>query len=500
MKYFNYIFQNLTQRTLNFALLGALGAMLFALMVEPFIGLLPKAKAEKVNADIVFALDATGSMSDAISGVKNGIKNFALKFNDDKVSLKVGLIVFRDRFEKSDAVIPLRFTKGSFTDDYDDFARQVDTVKADGGGDSPESSLDALDAAAQLPFRPNAQKVIILITDAAPKMPDYSGKNVLDIANILKTKGVAQLHLAIKEENGKEAYQTLQQSTRLGGAVFALNDIKNGKGFEAVMPKIGETIANSISTIQGSGYSEKASAAVFATFTAWTGFICLGIVLFLIYAQNKYLKKKIILTDLIKSSVTGLVIGLIAGVLPQLLFNLFPESLSFFSRILGWGLIGLMIGWAVSKSIPNYAVQRAALGGVSGGIVGGIAFVIFNILLSEFFARMISAAMIGFFIGFMISLLEEVLRDAWLLVEWNASDKITIGLGEKPIVLGSSDEAHIYLSADKYPAITAIIRVENQKILFEDKMNGVTRELQAGRHFKVAGIDLSVHLNPKKIA
>ena len=54
------------------------------------------------------------------------------------------------------------------------FQTEVGRLTANGGGDNPESSLDALELAAIQPFRPKATKVILIITDAEPK-PLISG-------------------------------------------------------------------------------------------------------------------------------------------------------------------------------------------------------------------------------------------------------------------------------------------------------------------------------------
>ena len=48
----------------------------------------------------------------------------------------------------------------------------------DGGGDTPESALDALGLAAAQPFRADATKVILLITDAPPRLPDKATATV----------------------------------------------------------------------------------------------------------------------------------------------------------------------------------------------------------------------------------------------------------------------------------------------------------------------------------
>ncbi len=485
------IFQHLTKKTQTFGIAGAIGAFIFALLGEPFISLLPKAKSEPEKVDVIFALDATGSMSEEINGVKNGIKDFATKFVDKNISLKVGLVVFRDRFEDPSSVYKLDFSQGVLTDDYSDFSVAVDKVKADKGGDGPESSLDALEMAASMPFREKTKKIIILITDASPKLPDYSGNTIDKLKMLYANKGILQLHLAIND-GGKDEYKSIQDMATLKGNVFSLKDIKEGKGFEEAMPVIGETIAKSIDTVIGKGYSEKASVAVFSIFTLWTGLVSLGIALFLIYAQNRYLKKSYPVGQLIKGSAMGLIIGLLAGLFAQLLFVNLPENIAFLSRIFCWGLLGSAMGWSVSKTVPNYPSLRAALGGLIGGLIGGLTFSFFNLLFPEVFARIVGATIIGFFIGIMISILEELFREAWLLVEWNKSDKIQIGLGGKPIILGSSNEADIYLPKDKFPAVTAMIHLDNGKIVFEDKIKKTTTELRSGSTFKVEGINITV--------
>jgi len=54
------------------------------------------------------------------------------------------------------------------TSNVSEFTAWVGTLHAGGGGDIPEDQLDALSYAASFPFRPEAQGIIILITDAPP--------------------------------------------------------------------------------------------------------------------------------------------------------------------------------------------------------------------------------------------------------------------------------------------------------------------------------------------
>ncbi len=107
--------------------------------------------------DIVFVLDVTGSMSGAISGVKNNIIEFADSLTARGVIYRLGLVTFLDEVENV----------YDFTANAAAFKNSVAAQYAHGGGDAPENSLDALFRASQLPFSPTAQHLIIWITDDA---------------------------------------------------------------------------------------------------------------------------------------------------------------------------------------------------------------------------------------------------------------------------------------------------------------------------------------------
>ena len=113
--------------------------------------------------DIVFVLDVTQSLDAQIAGVSQGIGQFLKGLKDRDLDARVGLLAFRDiiyddvpDFEK------LKFNGELFTKDAKAFAAEVAKLKAQGGGDLPESSLDAIvKAANEYPFRANAQKNIL---------------------------------------------------------------------------------------------------------------------------------------------------------------------------------------------------------------------------------------------------------------------------------------------------------------------------------------------------
>ncbi len=113
------------------------------------------------KADIVFAIDTTGSMGSTIYNVKNNVINFVNELEAKKVDARLGLVAFKDI-----TVDGMGSTRnlGWFTDPLD-FKNAVSSLYAAGGGDEPESDVDALEEARNMGFRAGASKFIVLITD-----------------------------------------------------------------------------------------------------------------------------------------------------------------------------------------------------------------------------------------------------------------------------------------------------------------------------------------------
>ncbi|MBV8056864.1 MAG: FHA domain-containing protein [Deltaproteobacteria bacterium] len=128
--------------------------------------------------DIVFVLDITESMQPYIDAVKQNMINFAQELAQNHRDYRLGLVTFEDYVVSAYPDCNCEYSK-TMTADAHKFTDWVGTLHAGGGGDIPEDQLDALAYAATLPFRPDAQGIIILITDAPPHVagdgPDRAG-------------------------------------------------------------------------------------------------------------------------------------------------------------------------------------------------------------------------------------------------------------------------------------------------------------------------------------
>ncbi|MET0334278.1 MAG: VWA domain-containing protein [Rhizobacter sp.] len=126
---------------------------------------------QSVRLDLVFLIDATGSMGDEIAKLKHSMRAMAQQIAQLPVQPDVcwGLVSYRDR---GDAYITRTH---DFTDDLGAFQNQLAGVQAQGGGDTPEALNEALHEAVHgLSWRANAARMVVLVADAPPHL-DYGG-------------------------------------------------------------------------------------------------------------------------------------------------------------------------------------------------------------------------------------------------------------------------------------------------------------------------------------
>ena len=115
--------------------------------------------------DIVFVMDVTESMQPYIDAVKQNVIAFAQDLQSNSRDYRLGLVTFEDYVVSAYPDCNCAY-RNSFTSDVKQFTEWVGGLHAGGGGDIPEDQLDALAYAAKFPFRPEAEGIIIIVTDA----------------------------------------------------------------------------------------------------------------------------------------------------------------------------------------------------------------------------------------------------------------------------------------------------------------------------------------------
>ena len=168
-----------------------------------------RAKAKGV-ADIVFVVDISGSMAPCIDALRKNIEAFidSLSHGDGNNVAPVrdwrGKVVgYRDIESAESEGLPW-VVDNAFVRDLGALRSQLSALKAEGGGDEPESLLDTLFKVASMPampkgaqsedadkwrYRSDAARVVIVFTDASFKetlsIPEAKGGSLQDVANVV---------------------------------------------------------------------------------------------------------------------------------------------------------------------------------------------------------------------------------------------------------------------------------------------------------------------------
>lgn len=147
--------------------------------------------------DIVFAIDATGSMKDDIDKLRKDlipeVKRIFSKEND----VRIAVLFYRD-YGDSFKYMDLPVKCFDFTRNLETFKEQLYSIKILGreGGDIPEAVYEAMFAASEFyKWRGDAQKEIILIGDAEPHpIPRGTGKYSKDYVMAVSDKKNIKIH------------------------------------------------------------------------------------------------------------------------------------------------------------------------------------------------------------------------------------------------------------------------------------------------------------------
>ena len=126
------------------------------------------------SVDLVFVIDTTGSMSDKIEGLLATCAKFVDEFAALHLDHQIAVVAFGDLTVPGDKI-----ESTTFVSQVDMTIKNLKNVpRFGGGGNDGESSFEALEQAMNLPFRSNAIKVIIHITDEPALQDRISAINI----------------------------------------------------------------------------------------------------------------------------------------------------------------------------------------------------------------------------------------------------------------------------------------------------------------------------------
>lgn len=423
-------------KLVRFAVVGAVGCLIGAGLGELLLAATrpPVGPAQAV----CLLIDCSGSMlygggagegiGQKLHEVKAAAEDFVGRHNspDDRIAV----VGFGTRVHRA----------AKLTSDQAELRQAIEELY-DGGGTAMHIGLKAAaDQLSNAPEAGDAPRSILLFTDGQPDNAE---------AALAAAKACRQQKLRIVAiGTGDANMDYLAQITGDSKLVFHTDSGSFDEGFKQAEKAIyGGSLVEASSRSAGFWTSLARTAG-------WTALAALGVSLALAAGQNLYLHRSAFTPrEAAVASLGGIAAGLVGGAVGQLPYALASASASLpgigpvlawtaapLGRIVGWMILGALVGRGLAMFIPNLDGRRATFGGALGGAAGGIAFVL-ALVLGAVVGALLGAAILGGAIGLMLALVEAAYRQAWLEVNYGAKERITVSLGADPVRIGGDSRA-----------------------------------------------------------
>lgn len=176
----------------------------------------PETATVQKNAELVFVIDSTGSMSGAIENVKTRITSFVNSLETQGVNLRIGIVEYRDIEEDGmDSTIIHELNHSPWMNSTSEMVEVLNGISAGGGGDYPETVIDGLGYLVDgetIPWSSDSYKFAVVLTDAGYKVANRHGFNSLqEVADALLAAGITTS--VVTEESEFSTYDALPDTT-----------------------------------------------------------------------------------------------------------------------------------------------------------------------------------------------------------------------------------------------------------------------------------------------
>jgi hypothetical protein len=223
----------------------------------------------------------------------------------------------------------------------------------------------------------------------------------------------------------------------------------------------------------------------------WTAFLAGGLGATLTVGQSRVVRRCWpSIRSLGKALGASVLAGVLAGGVSQAIFGALglEGSTLLLAQCAAWALLGAVLGAVISRVVPNLPPARAALAGGVAGMLGGAALVFLSAGLGGTFGRIIGATLLGMAIGLMVAVAEAFFVEGSLRVVWAPKEESRMGLGARPIAIGSGPQCDLRLPADRYPPLVGTIVIMNGRIAFHDRATGAEHPLKDGSRLEFGSI------------
>ena len=178
-----------------------------------------KNKESQNTIDVMFTIDATGSMGDEISYLKSEIENIITRVDTSIQQKRIGLTFYRD---KTDAYLVRDF---DFSTDIANIKENLSNQNADGGGDYEEAVEEALKVSFSKSWNKNAKtRLLFLLLDAPPHLNQENIATIKKQLNIAKEKGIKIIPIVASGANKTVEFLMRYFSVTTNGTYVFLTD------------------------------------------------------------------------------------------------------------------------------------------------------------------------------------------------------------------------------------------------------------------------------------
>ena len=489
------------KKIITMALLGAIGAAAGALAAETLFRGAGRAVQPTEPRTICLLFDVSGSMAEVIRGAPTDLQSPRLRTRPSLVP-KGGEVTQIMELQRAagdfvrrqdltlDTIGLVVFSTGArvaadLSHDPERLQRAIRRLEAGGTTDLGRG----LDVARRALRRSIGERWIILFSDGKPQSSstrEGPGAAALSAAARVRAAGIQIVAIG----TGLADKRLLARIAGTPGNVIISDRDRLNDAF-----KRSEAVINRQMLASQPASSEDFVENLVRT-GLWASLIAIGAALGLAVGQNRHLRRRPL-------SIRGLVIILLGGVVTGALAGAPGQALYYhlssmpmvgeMGRLAAWWLLGCGVGFGMSFFVPNLNRKRAMAGGAVGGILAAVCFVAVVPSVGDPAGRLLAAAILGLSTGMMTVIVEAVARKAWLIVHWSKTEKSTMLLGPRPIIVGNSSRAHILLPPDT-EGDQAKITFTKGEIKLWDKRSGRSRKLTDGETWLFGQLRIEVRV------
>ena len=189
----------------------------------------PSIEPQKIEVDILYIMDITGSMEGYVNATKNGlidIMNKIISNCNEIININLGFIGYKDIAE----IISGDYINEDFTRNYSEVKEKISEIVVGGGDDTAEDVTFAFELAVDKKWGENNIKFAILVCDAPCHGIKYHEQNLLDDykEGVPNRKNIEDLVSKLCDMNISLCCVKLSEETNIMYSIFE-NIYKNKK-------------------------------------------------------------------------------------------------------------------------------------------------------------------------------------------------------------------------------------------------------------------------------